>query len=268
MGQAAGHTLLRMIEQRDPAALKETALSILRQLPIAVKYGRDLFEEIRRELPEKVRAWSELNRALFWHSIAEERMRVMRINGNRLTDHWHASIFGAYWAFDASDFDDMCLQIVERPLTDDKLVALTLAFTLYQQVGRPRAWQARLKKAANEAGVGSGLNKLLRPPKGPNGEFKRQQAAWKRRSEREAANQAAALEKAKQVLASRVATIRHFGKPGEISNDQRFLHEKMRSVDGHHDRWTDGNWRSLIPTFGRGCCARVPAGGARLLAAE
>jgi hypothetical protein len=24
----------------------------------------------------------------------------------------------------------------------------------------------------------------------------------------------------------------------------------MRSVDGNHDRWTDGNWRSLVPTFG------------------
>jgi len=75
------------------------------------------------------------HRTLFWHSIAEERARRMRINGDRLTDYWHASIFGAYWAFDASDFDDMCLQIVERPLTDDKLVALTLAFTLYQRTG-------------------------------------------------------------------------------------------------------------------------------------
>jgi hypothetical protein len=120
----------KRLEERD-----QDRVSILRQLPIAEDYGRGLFEEIRRELSEKVPAWSELNRTLFWHSIAEERARRMRINGDRLTDYWHASIFGAYWAFDASDFDDMCLQIVERPLTNDKLVVLTLAFTLYQRTG-------------------------------------------------------------------------------------------------------------------------------------
>jgi hypothetical protein len=251
LGQAAGHVLLRMIEQRDPATLRNTALSILRQLPIAEDYGRGLFEEIRKELPEKVRAWPELNRALFWHSIAEERARRLRINGDRLTDYSHASIFGGYWAFDASDFDDMCLQIVERPLTDDKLVALTLAFTLYRQNGRPRTWRERLKKAAaNDVDVESELNKLHHLPKGSDAKFKRQQAAWKRRSEREAAKQAAGLEKAKQILASRVATIRHVGEQGKVSNDQYYLHEQMSSGASQHDWWTYGNWRSLIPAFG------------------
>ena len=102
LGQAAGQVLLRMIEHRDPATLKKTALSIPWQLPIAEDYGHGLFEEIRKDLPEKVREWPELNRALFWYSIAKERARRMRVNGERLTDYWYASIFGAYWAFDAS----------------------------------------------------------------------------------------------------------------------------------------------------------------------
>ena len=269
LGQAAGHALLRLIEQRDPATLKTTALSILRQLPIAEKYRPDLFEEIRGELPEKVQAWSELNRALFWHSIAEERARRMRINGDRLTDYSRASIFGAYWAFDASDFDDICVQVVERPLTDEKLVALTLAFALYQRNGRPRAWREGLKKAAaNDADVESELRKLLRSPKGSNAKFKRQQAAWKRRFERKAAKQAAALETAKQILASRVATIRHFGKPGQVSNDQSYLYEQMRSGEIQHNWWTNGNWRSLIPTFGEDVALGIPGRGDRLLAAQ
>jgi hypothetical protein len=58
----------KRLEERD-----QDRVSILRQLPIAEDYGRGLFEEIRRELSEKVPAWSELNRTLFWHSIAEER---------------------------------------------------------------------------------------------------------------------------------------------------------------------------------------------------
>lgn len=87
-------------------------------------------------------------------------------------------------------------------------------------------------------------------PRGSNAKFKRQQAAWKRRSERETGKRAAALEKAKQILLSRVATIRHFGEPGNVCKDQYYLHAQMRSGDSQHDWWTEGNWRSLIPTFG------------------
>lgn len=251
LGHAAGQVLLRMIEHRDPATLEKAALSILRQLPIAEDYHRHPFEEIRKELPKKVREWPELNCSLFWYSIAEERARCMRINGERLTDYWQASIFGAYWAFDASDFENMCSEMGKRPLTDDKLVALSLAFTLYQQNGRPRAWRERLKKAATgNAEVEAELNKLLlHVPKAVN-KFKRREAAWKRQSQREAAKETAAMEKARLILAGRLATIRDFGKPGKISVDQHYLHEQMRRGDSQNKWWTDGNWRTLVPMFG------------------
>lgn len=251
LGQTAGQALMRMIGYRDPATLTKTALSILRKLPSAEDYGRGVFEEIRNELPQLLRGWPELNRALFWHSVAEERARRKRKNGGQLTDYWHVSIFGSYWAFDGSDFDYMRNQIVARPLLDDKLVALTLAFALYQQNGRLRAWREALKKAASaEPDVDAELTKLLNPPKGANDGSRRQQAVWKRRSEREAAKETAARERAKQILAGRVTTIRDFGKPGKISNDQHYLHEQMRSGSSQHNWWTEGNWQSLIEEFG------------------
>lgn len=252
LGHTAGQVLMRMIGHNDPATLKKTSLSVLRRLPIAEDYGRGVvLKDIRNELPNLVRGWPELNRALFWHCVAEERARQKLKNGERLTDYWHVSVFGSYWAFDGSDFGYMCDQIVVQPFLDDKLVALTLAFALYQQNGRIRARREALKKAASaNANVEGELNKLLNPPKGVNAKFKRQQAAWKRRSEREAAQAVAAKEKAKQVLAGRVTTIRDFGKPGEISNDQYYLHEQMRSGESQHNWWTDGNWRSLIKEFG------------------
>lgn len=128
LGQTAGQALMQMIRSRDPATLKKTALSIMRKLPIAEDYGRGVFDEIRNELPRLVHEWPELNSALFWSCVAEERARRKRKNGERLTDYWHVSIFGAYWAFEGSDFDYMIEQIAGRPLTDDKLVALSLAF--------------------------------------------------------------------------------------------------------------------------------------------
>lgn len=250
LGQAAGQIVVKMIQGRNPETLKKSALSVLRKLPIAEDYGRGLFEEIRKDLPELVQAWPELNRVLFWYCVAEERARK-RKSGERLTDYWLVSIFGSYWAFGAPDFDYVGDQIAGRPLTDDKLTALTLAVALYYQNGRPRAWRDRLKSSATiEPEVEAELGKLLNPPKGAGSEFKRQQAAWKRESDRRAAKEEKARERAKGILSGRIATIRDFGRPGLVSNDQAYLHEQMRSGDNQHNRWTDGNWRSLIAEFG------------------
>ncbi|MCL4849628.1 MAG: hypothetical protein KJ066_24010 [Acidobacteria bacterium] len=251
LGQAAGQVLMRMIGSRDPATLKKTALGILRKLPITEDCGRGVFEEIRNELPQLVREWPKLNRALFWNCVAEERVSRKHKNSERLTDYWHVSRFGAYWSFDGSDFDYMIEQLAARPLMDDKLVALSLAFNIHQRNGRRRAWRERLKKAAAIAPeLETELKTLLNPPKGTAAKFRRQQAAWKRRSDREAAKQAEAKQKAKEMLASRVATIRDFGQPGKVSQDQYYLHEQMRRGESRHNGWTDGNWRSLIETFG------------------
>ena len=252
LGQTGGQIVMRMIQARNPETLKTPALSIMRKLPIAEDYGRGPSEETRKALPELVRAWPELNRALFWYCVTQERARRNRKDGERLTDYWHASIFGAYWAFDGSDFDYVVGQIAARPLTDDKLVALTLAVSLHYQNGRPRAWRERLKKTATiDTEVKTELAKLLNPPKDAKSEFRRQQSAWKRQSDRRAAKQAKAKERAKEILAGRIATVRDFGRPGVVSSDQAYLHERMRSSDGQHNRWADGNWRSLIDEFGQ-----------------
>lgn len=251
LGQIAGQALALLIKRCDPATLKKTALSILRTLPIAETYEPGLFEGGLNELPQLVRGWPALNRALFWHSVAEERAWRKRKNGERLTDYWHVSMFGAYWAFDGADFDYMRDEISGRPLLDDKLVALTLAVTLYHQNGCPRAWREALKTVSSaDPDVAVELGKLLKPPKGAHAQFRRQAAAWKRQSEKAAKKEAAAKERAKQILAGRVEGIRDPGKPGVISGDQHYLLDQMRGAEGQHNRWTEGNWRSLIEEFG------------------
>lgn len=252
LGQATGQALVRMIELRDPGTLKKTALSTLRKLSIAKDYGRSTFEGESNELRQQVRGWPALNRGLFWHSIAEERARLKRKNGERLTNYWHVSTFGTYWTFDGSDFDYMRDEIAARPLLDDKLVALSLAFTLYQQNGHLRAWREALKKVSSaDPEVDAELDKLLKSSKGTANKFRRQQSVWKRRAEETTARQAKAKEEAKLILAGRVEKIRDFGQPGQISQDQHYLHYQMRDAESQHNRWTDGNWGSLVEEFGQ-----------------
>ncbi|CUI99652.1 NACHT domain-containing protein [Achromobacter ruhlandii] len=252
LDKTAGQTLVRMIELRDPTALQKTALSTLRKLPTAEDYGGSAFESVRNELPKLVRQWPDLNRALFWHSVMEERAWRKRESGERLTNYWQASIFHSYWAFDSSDFDYMSDEIVTRPLLDDQLVALSLAFTLYQRNGRPSLWRKMLKKASSVSPeLEAELGKLLRPAKGAADKFRRQRQAWERRAKKKAVQEAAAKEEAKQILAGRVERIRDFGNPGLMSQGQHYLLEQMRSAENQHNHWTSGNWKSLVAEFGQ-----------------
>jgi hypothetical protein len=82
----------------------------------------------------------------------------------------------------------------------------------------------RLKTAAAiDAVLETELRHLLSPPKGAAVTFRRQQAAWKRRAQKEAVEQANAKQRAKVILSRRVATIRELGQQGKVSGDHRYL---------------------------------------------
>lgn len=251
LGETSGQILLTMIRRRDPATLKKVALTILRTLPIAGNYDRGVSHELGNELIKLVREWPELNRELFWSSVAEERVRRKKKGGGRLTDYWHVSIFASYWAFDHSDFGYMMDQIATRRFTDDKLVAFSIALTLFQQENRPRAWQEQIEKTiSSNSKISAEMLQMLKLSDDSAARVKRQQAALKRQSDREAADDATKKYRAKELLSIRVATIRDFGQPGKVSHDQLYLLEQMRSGDSQHNQWTTGNWRSLIETYG------------------
>jgi hypothetical protein len=252
LASTAARVAMRQIEARDPAALLSTTLTALWLLPIASGYGRHDFEEIRKELPILVKGWPDLNYAVFWHSVAHERAWREREKDERLVDYWHVSIFGSYWAFDQTSFDIIADDVANRTLPDDRLVALTLAFRLFVVGGRPRKWRERLKRlAAKEDALRSKLETLLHPPAGELAKYRKQEAQWKRRDARTAAARTALLERGRSLLAERVDQIRDPGKAGIYTQDQHYLHERMRSAaneNGNH--WTEGNWRSLIQTYG------------------
>lgn len=252
LAATAARVAVRLIEARDPAALAPSTLNALRLLPIASDYGRSHFEEIRKDLPDLVQGWAELNHALFWHSVEQERAWRDAKKDQRLIDWWHVSIFGRYWNFGPDSFDMIAVDIGARPLLDDRLVALTLAFGLFVAGKRPRKWRERLKRlVTKDEALAVKLNTLLHPPAGELAEFRKQQSQWKQREARILAAREKQLERDKALLAERVDQIRDPGKPAILTQDQAYLLDRMRLAGrDDHNHWTDGNWRSLIETYG------------------
>lgn len=249
--QHAAEAVFRLIKARDLSALELPALSILRKLPIAQQYGDHEFRDITGDMPKVVAEWQALNYGLFWHSVAETRAGLKVKKGERLIDYWQVAIRGGYWSLGPEAFDVICDDIASRALVDDRLVALTLAFAIYRQNGRPAAWRGRLKRLAGDVPeLKSTLESLLHPPAEGRQRWRQQEARWKRRAAQEAERRETNRREWKDHLDANVEALRDPGKPDTITNAQYYLHQRMDEGAEHSGKWSEGNWRSLIPEFG------------------
>jgi hypothetical protein len=248
----AAHAVERLIKDRDRAALAPAAISILLKMPLAKAYGDVDFDEVKVELPKLVPEWPDLNYVLFWSNVEATRRAITK-KGERLTDFWPVAVFGEYWAFTALDFERVVGDIETKPFLDDRLVALTLAFRIYRDNGRPRRWRECLKKiAAREPELEAALQLMLHPPKSTAATWKAREREWeKRRRDRD--------QKKAEQWADFVGRVRQdpealrnniFGHQGTISGWQAELHRYLRDKLEGRSHWSIRNWRDLVPEFG------------------
>lgn len=249
--QASAQSVFRLIKARNLSALDTASLSILRKLPIAEAYGEHEFRDIRGDLSKHIGEWRELNYALFWQDATETRAGQDVSKGERLSHFWQVGTFGHFWTFGADSFDAICQDIASRVLLDDKLVALTLAFAIYRENGRPATWRRRLRHLAkSEPELKSTLDGLLHPQMKELKKWRQQEVRWKKQAVRKAARQDTNKRNWKEYLDANVEALRDPGKPGVVTNAQYYLHGRMRDATESSNKWSEGRWRSLIPEFG------------------
>lgn len=253
--KSAALAIERLIIERDPYVLTVPTLSILEKLPAAQTYRHWSLKDIRSNLPQLISDWPELNDALFWHNVASARRLGRGDRNGRVTRFWQARLFHAYWEFHPKDFDRVLSYLSERPLMDDRLVALSLAFALYQNAKRPRRWREALKaRTAKIPELNDALHTMLKPPPATAEEisWKRDEAGYKRRNKRDALRRQKNAEDWNTYLRANVATIRDpgFTAPNAMSNAQYHLLCRIRTVASNNGHWTSGNWEALTPEYG------------------
>lgn len=253
--KSAARAAQRLIATRHSAALQTAALSILHKLPSAQHYLDWDIREIPPEIPALVQAWPELNHALFWYEIGEAR-RYRKKKKERVTEFWQATLFGGYWVFTTEDFHRILTAVESRPLRDDRLVALSLAFRLYVQEKRPKKWREALKKSVSqELTLRGALQDYFHPSPLTEEEkrTKRKLAGYERQSKKRKLLSAKRDDEWKDYLANHVAQLRepNLQDATAITNAQYYLHEKMRKLDARSSHWTKGNWQPLEAEFGQ-----------------
>ena len=246
----------RLILIRHCDSIQLSALSILSKFTVLRNsgFGSEDLSDVKVALPELVSSWPELNRALFWFEVHQTREGQYRKSGQRLTDFWGAGAWRALWKFDISDFDYVAGEISRQLHLDDKLVALSLAFDLYKQAGRPRAWRLQLHKlVAGNGELSRQLGDYLKPPaqSEKSRRRKQEQAKWKQRSQAERKRTERYHADWKKYFNDNLdkARARLFAKPGTITNPLLYLFDQTQEKN-KTNRWTDYNWKTLIPEYG------------------
>ena len=184
----AGMAVERLLKARDTGVLEPSALSILHLLPVAGEHMVTGFDHSELEVKTFVGQWPAVKWALFWHIVAEERRWLDSTKGERLTDWWRATLWPSYVSFQSEDFAQATYDAGARPLIDDRLVALSLAFKLYVEGGRKADRRMLLKKVASSSDeITVRLKELMHPPPQSDAtlQSKRINAACKRRTEKQ-----------------------------------------------------------------------------------
>jgi hypothetical protein len=251
----ASKAVERLILVRHPASLGPDSLAILRKISAARGYGSDDQANVKAEFSELVPSWQELNRVLFWFEVQRSREAVDKNRGERLTDFWRAAIYGSFWRFEEGDFEYVAEEISSQTLLDDKLVALSLAFNLYNTAGRPPAWREQLKKlVAGNNELSRCLGTYLRPPAQSKDErrWKQQDAKWKSRAEAERKKKEKYHADWKKYFNDNLddAKAKLHEKPGTNTNPLLYLFSQTRDENSRTGRWTEYNWKMLIPEYG------------------
>ncbi|WDP89340.1 MAG: hypothetical protein HUN04_06220 [Desulfobacter sp.] len=245
----------RLISIHHPASLEVDCLATLHKLTSLRDYESNDLNKIKNNFSELVPAWKKLNWCLFWYEVEISREKISKKPGNRLTDFWRISVFNPIWRFEPSDFENVVDEINQQKFLDNKLVLLSIAFSLYRENSRPRAWRMKLKKlVSGNDELSERLNSYLNPPPQSEEElrWKQQEAKWKKEAEvrkRKTKKHHANWKKfLNENFDKNKADLQN--KPGTLTNPLLYLFEQTRKKNGSSSRWTEYNWKTLITEYG------------------
>ncbi|MGH8545875.1 MAG: hypothetical protein ACREX3_20060, partial [Gammaproteobacteria bacterium] len=197
-----------------------------------------------------------LRSTLFWR-VVKERREEMAAKGEHLTDWWQAGfIIRELVSVRLDDFDMFLEDIGNRDNIDDRLVALTAAFSVWRDSGRPQKERDRMWHAVRgERELEAKLHVLLHP--GPMSEelkkWRRQERSYERRNAKQRQQEREARAHLAKRLAARANSIRTLD---EQSKDQYFsdlfwLARRIAELAKSSSKWGSNRWDLLETDLGR-----------------
>lgn len=197
----------------------------------------------------------ELRYAFFWRSVAQKRSQLAK-KDKRLDDWWEVRFMHAPWTLSPEDFDYFLEQTRTFSDIDNRLVSLSVAFSLWQSSGKTKQGRERLKKVVKcEAELENRLHQYLHQPP-MSKEYKksrREDRAFKvqmaKRDEQEKNDRIAWITR----LKSNPDFLRKIDKANVkvVFHDLHYIGRNISRSADSSSKWASSQWKVLIPEFGQ-----------------
>ena len=249
----ATHAVERLVAEHADASMQDHALTIMLNHPAVREWSGEHYDSYQDKLRELVPVWPELNDKLFWRAVKTERTRLEN-DGKRLQYFVQVTWHDHYWSFGSESFPRVLNWLSTRELEDDRLVALSLALSIYRGADKPDEWLAKLRAATKgDAELTGRLEEWLNPTTSEaDREWERRSRQRKQKHERQRKKQERARSEWIANLKANPDRVRNPPglQPGQITNNQYWL---LREIDGDRVRTTrtkGADWQSLTKEFG------------------
>ncbi len=195
--------------------------------------------------------FQKLNDALFWYSIKSARQEGKEVKHFVEGKFWQRS-----WSYYPDDFDRVLGWTLTRNDDDNKLVALSLAFTIYKDNGRGDKRRRKLWKAVKGVEIlESQLHNYLHPSKQSKSarNMQRQHRRWEIQDTKRKAKEAEILKDWQDYLASDQADQLldvSIASEGKMWQGNSYLMGRARKSSVGSDKYASPEWQSLVPTYG------------------
>jgi hypothetical protein len=250
----------RLVLDKNQDALNLSSLSILSKYsPYERRYHLDFDRDNKNNLKQLVQEWPKLNLTLFWFLVENKRQELGKSKKEALDQWRQVGTWNSFVGFVINDFDSVIESLTTRPLIDDKLIALSLAFELYVQAGRhPKQLKMLNKSVCGTPVLAEKLSNLMRPPKQTeeqrkrNKKYRQQEVYWKKQNENRKLREDARHAEWYEYLTENFEKLRDNGPKGanNLSNAQLYLYEQLHQLSEDNSSRSESNLQLLTSKFG------------------
>ncbi len=240
--------LAASVFEESQAPFAPTLLSIMSKA-LQANHLHRYTGDVHKEASELVLTHTDLKHALFWFEIEQKRA----VSTEPVRDSWFATSHELQMVND-EDFALLIASLSERPLLDDRVIALKALVRLYIQSKRPRAKLQEIKGAISSCEVLTAAleGELKRGKLSPEvrASMSRLRAAESRNDAKRKANEASRRSWIETLKAdpSRVGDA-SLAAAGGVWNNTIWLHDEIRRRKDS-STWTVTGWQALADDFG------------------
>ncbi|MDP1562029.1 MAG: hypothetical protein Q8M16_11680 [Pirellulaceae bacterium] len=253
LAEPAAKAVETLVRSHHVLALTEDVATSLDLIKTFDHYGGGV--RLKHDLDELVPQFVALNRILFWREVAKLRLDGEK-EGKKIEYWWQCRRSKSFWSLENTSFDECLHDVLAKVDQDDRLIALSLAFTIYRQNGRPKKWYRELKKLVIDSPVlVNRLHQFFHPePKSSESKrLDRMEAGFNRNRKAHEASEVKRHADWQAYLKKNTARLKDvsLASDGSVWNAQLYLLDEMRKIDDRISHWGHANWRDLIPNHGQ-----------------